>query len=71
MALNIFRLIGDLFQWLFTPFKWLRLVIAKQDSGWWTSSAINWVFIFIMVILLTYWILQALKFKREGTEDHA
>ncbi|WP_255402312.1 hypothetical protein [Tenacibaculum sp. SG-28] len=31
LALNIFRVIGDIFEVLFTPFKWLRLVVAKAD----------------------------------------
>ncbi|MFD0993943.1 DUF6341 family protein [Tenacibaculum geojense] len=71
LALNIFRLIGDLFKVLFAPFDWLRLTLAKTDSGWWTSNAVNWFFVLILFVLLYYWISQALKFKREGTEDRA
>lgn len=69
LPLNIFKLIGELFEFLFTPFKWLRLNLAKQDLGWWKSNGINWIFVFILIVLLTYWVSQALKFKREGTED--
>lgn len=71
LALNIFRLIGDLFGLILTPFKWLRLELAKTDGGWWTSNLINWLFLVILIILLGYWMAQSLKFKREGTEDKA
>jgi len=71
LALNIFRLIGDLFQVLFIPFEWIRLTLAKGAAGWWTSNAINWIFLVVLLLLLTYWIGQALKFQREGTEDRA
>ena len=69
LGLNIFRLIGDLFGLLFTPFEWIRLTLAKESAGWWTSNAINWGFLLILILLLGYWMGQALKFKREGTED--
>lgn len=71
LGLNIFRAIGDLFEILFIPFKWLRLTVAKSAGGWWTSNAINWIFVVILIALLSYWISQAMKFKREGTEDIA
>lgn len=71
LGLNIFRLIGDLFEILLTPFEWLRLTVAKGAAGWWTSNAINWVFMVILLLLLGYWISEALRFQREGTEDRA
>jgi len=71
LGLNIFRLIADFFEVLFIPFKWLRLELAKTDGGWWTSNAINWLFLVVLIVLLAYWIGQSLKFKREGTEDRA
>ncbi|CAM1341667.1 DUF6341 family protein [Tenacibaculum amylolyticum] len=71
LGLNIFRAIGDLFEILFIPFQWLRLTVAKSAGGWWTSNAINWIFVVILIALLSYWISQAMKFKREGTEDIA
>ena len=52
LGLNIFRLIGDLFGMLFKPFEWIRLTLAKGDAGWWTSNAINWVFLLILILLL-------------------
>lgn len=71
MALNIFRLIGDLFETLFIPFKWLRLTLAKSDLGWWTSNGVNFFFVLVLIVLLGYWIKESLKFKKEGTEDRA
>jgi len=68
---DIIRLIGELFEVLFIPFKWIRLTVAKATAGWWTSNLINWFFLFILIVLLAYWIGQSLKFKREGTEDRA
>lgn len=72
LGLNIFRLIGDLFtNVLFVPFDWLRLTVAKLDAGWWISNAANWFFLLILLVLLGYWMKEALKFKKEGTEDRA
>ncbi|MDY0780335.1 DUF6341 family protein [Tenacibaculum sp. IB213877] len=71
LALNIFRLIGDLFKILFMPFEWLRLTVAKGNAGWWAANAINWVFVLILFVLLGYWISESLRFKKEGTEDRA
>ncbi|MBE7629369.1 DUF6341 family protein [Tenacibaculum piscium] len=71
VGLNIFRLIGDLFTFILQPFKWLRLEVAKQDAGWWTSNAVNWVFVFILILLLGYWMSQSLSFRKNGTEDKA
>jgi len=68
---DIVKLIGELFEILFIPLKWIRLTLAKSDGGWWTSNAINWFFLIVLIVLLAYWIGQSLKFKREGTEDRA
>ena len=72
LALNIFRLIGELFtNVLFIPFNWLRLSVAKTDGGWWTSNIISWIFILILFVLFAYWMKESAKFLREGTEDKA
>ena len=71
LGLNIFRLIGDLFKALFTPFEWIRLSIAKSNGGWWTSNALNWIFLVILILLLAYWMKESVRFKNEGTEDQA
>ncbi|CAM1349668.1 MULTISPECIES: DUF6341 family protein [Tenacibaculum] len=71
LGLNIFRLIGDFFEFILTPFKWLRLEVAKSDAGWWTSNLINWVFLLVLIVLLAYWMKESLRFKNEGIEDKA
>jgi len=60
LGLNIFRLIEELFQILFIPFKFLRLNVAKSIGGWWSANFVNWIFIAILIILLAYWMGQAL-----------
>jgi len=67
IAGNIFKLIGEFFEWLFAPFDFFRL----SGFDWWTANAVNWIFLAILIVLLTYWIGQTLKFKREGKEDKA
>ena len=72
IAFNIFNWIGDLFtEVLFLPFNWLRLTIASESNGWWTSNAINWLFLVVLIVLLAYWMKESLRFKKEGTEDIA
>ena len=72
IAFNNFTWIGDLFKnVLFVPFNDLRLELATQDGGWWISNAINWFFLFILIVLLAYWMKESRKFLKEGTEDRA
>ena len=69
-SLNIFKLIGELFtEVLFLPFSWFRLTLATSDGGWWTSNAINWFFLFVLLVLFAYWMKESAKFLKEGTED--
>lgn len=66
MANNIFRILGDLFQFLFSiSFDLLRL----NDLNWWVSNAVNWMFMGIFLCLLYYWMKESLRFKKEGIED--
>ncbi|WP_299054845.1 hypothetical protein [uncultured Polaribacter sp.] len=68
IASNIFRWIGSLFtDLLFIPFDWLR----KGDFNWWSSNAINWMFLAVLLVLFAYWMGQSVKFKNEGKEDKA
>ena len=71
LGLNIFRLIGSFFEFILTPFKWLRLDVAKGDAGWWTSNAVNWLFLLVLIVLFAYWMQQSAIFLKEGTEDRA
>ena len=67
IANNIFRGIGDFFNWAFGPFEALRL----NDLNWWVSNVVNWIFLLIFFCLLYYWMKESYRFKREGTEDIA
>lgn len=72
IAGNIFKWIGSLFtEVLFLPFEFLRLSIATKDFGWWTSNAINWGFLLILLVLFAYWMKESKRFIDEGTEDRA
>lgn len=71
VSFNIFELIGEFFNLLFTPFKWIRLTVAKEYDGWWTSNIVNFFFVFVLICLLTWWVSQAIKFKKQGKEDCA
>jgi len=72
IAFNVFQWIGDLFTHvLFIPFNTLRTDVAKSDGGWWTSNAINWLFLVVLLVLLWYWMKESRKFVKEGTEDRA
>jgi hypothetical protein len=72
IAFNVFQWIGDLFtNVLFLPFQTLRVDVAKADGGWWTSNAINWAFLVVLLLLLAYWMKESRKFVKEGTEDRA
>lgn len=72
IAGNIFKWIGYLFtEILFIPFNTLRLGVAKQTAGWWTSNAINWFFLAVLIVLLWYWMKESKRFINEGTEDRA
>ena len=67
IANNIWRLTGDLFEWSFAPYDWFRL----GDFNWWSANTVNWMFLAVLIVLLTYWIKETLRFKREGIEDKA
>ena len=64
---NIFRLIGDFFNWAFAPLDALRL----NDLSWWATNIVNWIFILVSLVLFAYWMKESKKFVREGTEDSA
>lgn len=63
IANNIFKAIGDFFIWTFAPLDSIRFM-----ESWWIQNAVNWIFIAIGFIALTYWLGQLKKFKKEGTE---
>ena len=72
IAGNIFRALGSLFtDVLFLPFEWIRSNLATAEGGWWTSNAINYLFLLILLVLFAYWMKESKKFLDEGTEDRA
>lgn len=71
IAFNIFVWIGELFtDVLFVPFHSLRF-LARESAGWWSSNAINWIFLGILFYLLYVWMRESRRFVKEGTEDRA
>ena len=72
IAGNIFRWIGDFFQWTFSfSFEALRLSVATKDFGWWSSNIVNWIFLVVLLALFWYWMKESRRFVKEGTEDRA
>ena len=72
IAFNIFKWIGELFtEFLFIPFNTLRLSLAKDPFGWWSSNIINWIFLVVLLVLFWYWMKESRRFYKEGTEDRA
>jgi hypothetical protein len=64
IANNLFRLIADFCtNVLFIPYNAFR-----SSDGWWSSNAINAIFISIGGILFLYWLVQLQKFRKAGTE---
>lgn len=60
-----FEAIEDLFvNGLFWPYDYFRLM-----ENWWTSNAVNWLFVLIGSIAMVYWLLQLKKFNDRGEED--
>ena len=64
IANNLFRLIADFCtNILFVPYN-----IFRNSDGWWSSNAVNAIFIGIGSVLFLYWLVQLQKFKKAGTE---
>ena len=51
---------------LFIPFNILRNL---DESGWTLSNVINWLFIIIGFVALSYWIKELNGFNKKGEED--
>ena len=68
LANNIWKLIGELFEWAFAPFEALRL--GTNDS-WWISNIVNFAFLAIGVVMFIYWMGLMRGYKKNGTEDQA
>ncbi|UOY08820.1 uracil phosphoribosyltransferase [Muricauda sp. SCSIO 64092] len=57
--------IEDLFvNVLFWPFDFFRFM-----ESWWTSNAINWIFMIMGLVAMVYWMGQLKIFDSNGEED--
>ncbi len=57
--------IEDLFvNVLFWPFDFFRFM-----ESWWTSNAINWIFMIMGLVAMVYWMGQLRIFDANGEED--
>ena len=62
---DFFYAIEDLFvNLLFLPYDFFRFM-----ENWWTSNAVNWVFVIIGFIAMVYWMMQLNIFNQKGEED--
>ena len=51
---------------LFVPFNVLREV---ELENWWMANLVSWVFLAILVVSFTYWMLQLKSFNDNNEED--
>ena len=64
---EFFSAIQDLFESvLFVPFNVLR---ETELENWWIANVVTWVFLAILVVCFTYWMLQLKTFSDNGEED--
>lgn len=60
-----FEGIEDLFvNGLFWPFDFFRFM-----ENWWSSNAVNWIFVIIGIVAMAYWLKELKKFNDNGEED--
>jgi len=44
-------------------------LFAKTELGnWWTANIVNWIFIIVCCVALTYWLKQLQIFKRNNED---
>ncbi len=64
---EFFSAIQDLFESvLFVPFNAFR---ETELENWWIANFVTWVFLVILVVCFTYWMLQLKTFSDNGEED--
>ena len=51
---------------LFVPFNVLREV---ELDNWWLANTVTWIFLLILVVSFTYWMLQLKIFNDDNEED--
>jgi heme/copper-type cytochrome/quinol oxidase subunit 4 len=64
---DFFNGIQELFETvLFVPFNTLR---ETELENWWISNIITWVFLLILIVSFSYWMLELKKFSDNNEED--
>jgi heme/copper-type cytochrome/quinol oxidase subunit 4 len=64
---DFFNGIQELFETvLFVPFNILR---ETELENWWISNIVTWVFLLILIVSFSYWMLELKKFSDNNEED--
>tara|TARA_Y200000002_G_scaffold373443_1_gene372582 strand:+ start:408 stop:635 length:228 start_codon:yes stop_codon:yes gene_type:complete len=64
---DFFNGIQELFETvLFVPFNILR---ETELENWWVSNIVTWVFLLILIVSFSYWMLELKKFSDNKEED--
>ncbi|CAI8425121.1 MAG: Uncharacterised protein [Formosa sp. Hel3_A1_48] len=64
---DFFAGIQELFETvLFVPYNVLREI---ELENWWLANLVTWVFLVILVVSFTYWMLQLKSFNDNNEED--
>ena len=64
---DFFNGIQELFETvLFVPFNILR---ETELENWWISNIVTWVFLLILIVSFSYWMLELKKFSDNKEED--
>ena len=64
---DFFNGIQELFETvLFVPFNTLR---ETELENWWISNVVTWVFLLILIVSFSYWMLELKKFSDNNEED--
>ena len=64
---EFFNGIQELFETvLFVPFNVLR---ELELENWWVANAVTWIFLTVLIVCFSYWMLQLKKFSNNDEED--
>lgn len=64
---DFFAVIQEFFETvLFVPFNILR---ETELENWWMANLVTWIFLVILVVSFTYWMLQLKSFNDNNEED--
>ncbi len=64
---DFFNRIQELFETVFfVPFNILR---ESELDNWWIANVVTWLFLAILLVSFTYWMLQLKSFSDKDEED--